>query len=262
MSYDDISTTEDDEARRRAIEEMMRLDRPRYFRDEAVQQEYRDILDRQEERQQGRERLLLAPGADQNPVSLNPADLRYLEAADSERIDDPRVLSDVTPDNDWTPGAQYAARRKRPRATGGVYEEDGRDYYRNKGHHEMPVGVYKHWNLQPETAKVFKDSTTGRLRGYYREYRYDPKTGNFWGPRRGNIWDGLHRAYNDAVIELSEDFLRTSGLHNDVSKMTPKQALDLLKLIRESEDPRIRDFNYNIRRIQRLFRLRSGSSDD
>jgi hypothetical protein len=39
---------DDDELRRRQIEEMMRTDRPRYFRDEAVQQEYREILERQE----------------------------------------------------------------------------------------------------------------------------------------------------------------------------------------------------------------------
>jgi hypothetical protein len=38
---------EDEDSRRKAeIEEMMRRDRERYFRDEAVQQEYRDILDR------------------------------------------------------------------------------------------------------------------------------------------------------------------------------------------------------------------------
>jgi hypothetical protein len=41
---------DEDEIRKRQIEEMMRLDRPRYFRDEAVQQEYRDILDRQAQR--------------------------------------------------------------------------------------------------------------------------------------------------------------------------------------------------------------------
>jgi flagellum-specific peptidoglycan hydrolase FlgJ len=38
---------DEDEIRRREIEEMMRSERERYFRDEAVQQEYRDIIDRQ-----------------------------------------------------------------------------------------------------------------------------------------------------------------------------------------------------------------------
>src|SRR5215208_6234888 len=40
--------SDDEDSRRKAeIEEMMRSQRERYFRDEAVQQEYRDIVDRQ-----------------------------------------------------------------------------------------------------------------------------------------------------------------------------------------------------------------------
>ena len=225
MRDDDPPMIEDDEARKSAIELLMRTDRPRYFRDEAVQREYLQILEREEARQQGSERKLLAPGADvsipvkrstvgqqrrnrvgaltgtqsevqagrdpavdQNLLSFDPVDLLYLDAADSERINDSRVLSDVTPDSDWTPGAQYA-QRKRPPATGTVHEEDGRQHYRDGGHHEMPEGVDKKWNLHPETARVFRQSTTGRNRLTYRE---TPD-----GPPIGNIWNPLHEAYSD-----------------------------------------------------------------
>jgi hypothetical protein len=45
--YEPFTDDEEDRRRKAEIEEMMRLDRPRYFRDDAVQQEYRDILERQ-----------------------------------------------------------------------------------------------------------------------------------------------------------------------------------------------------------------------
>jgi hypothetical protein len=40
--------------------------------------------------------------------------------------------------------------------------------------------------------------------------------------------------------------------------MTPDQARDLLQEIRESDDPRIRDYNRMIRMLRRLFRFRGG----
>ena len=145
---DDLPIIED-EARKREIEILMRTDRPRYFRDEAMQREYLEILEREEARQQGGERKPLAPGADvgipvnrstvdqqrrdrvgaltetqsdphardlavdQSLLSLDPEGLLYLDAADGERIADSRILSDVTPDNEWIPGAQYATSRGR-----------------------------------------------------------------------------------------------------------------------------------------------------
>jgi hypothetical protein len=246
MSFDDTPTIEDDEARRRVIEEMMRLDRPRYFRDEAVQQEYRDILGRQEARQQGRERSPLAPG-----VEVDPMDLLSLDKADRERIDDPRVLSDVTPDSDWTPGAQYAGRKRTPDALRGILDDKGERYYRPQGHHEMPGEYYRKWKLQPEVAEIFKGSTTGYVSGWIRKTPDGSPIGHYWSP--------LHQAYNDAVEELAlSSFFPDKGILLDGSNMTPPQALELLELIRLSEDPRIRDFNYNIRRLQRAPGLRGG----
>lgn len=146
---------EDDEdtIRRRQIEEVMRADRPRYFRDEAMQQEYRDILGRQKTQQPTRERNLSAPGVEvsapvergadgnQNPGSRDPADLLSLRMADNKRINGPRIVSDVTPDNDWAPGTQYAG-WKLPPELEHIYEKGGRKYYREKGHRaqrESPI---------------------------------------------------------------------------------------------------------------------------
>ncbi|HZS63560.1 MAG TPA: hypothetical protein VFA53_03540 [Xanthobacteraceae bacterium] len=139
-----------------------------------------------------------------------------------------------------------------------VTDVDGKPYYKPGGHHEMPEGVYNKWSLQPETRKVFQQSTTGTL-GTTMQLTPD-------GPRIGNIWEGarggLHRAYNDAVTELGNRFIEANKLRPDASDMTPDQARALLKEIRMSEDPRIRDFNLNMRRIQRLRRLRGGGGDD
>ena len=63
MRDDDLPTIEDDEARKRTIELLMRTDRRGYFRDEAMQREYLQILEREEARQQGGERKSLAPDA-------------------------------------------------------------------------------------------------------------------------------------------------------------------------------------------------------
>jgi hypothetical protein len=120
----------------------------------------------------------------------------------------------------------------------------------------MPEGVHKKWKLRPETQKVFRQSSTGTLGA---TLRIIPDA-----VRQGNVWDGdggLHLAYNQAVEELSNRFLRDHNLRPDASDMIPNHAHALLKLIRESEDPRIRDFNANMRRIQRLRRFRGGADD-
>jgi hypothetical protein len=53
MRDDDLPIIEEDEARKRAIELLMRTDRPRYFRDEGMQREYLQILEREEDRRSG-----------------------------------------------------------------------------------------------------------------------------------------------------------------------------------------------------------------
>ena len=75
---------------------------------------------------------------------------------------------------------------------------------RPKGHHEMPKGVYSKWDLAPETAKVFDQSTTGELpKGRVPLDDEGVLRGHYWnGPR------GEHGAYNKAVTELSDKFMR------------------------------------------------------
>lgn len=75
----------------------------------------------------------------------------------------PRTLSDVTPDNYWIPGADYAAE-----------------------HHEFPRAHYK--RMPPETRKVFDRATVGQLFLSIDGRRHE--------------YDAFHRAYNTATGEL------------------------------------------------------------
>ena len=133
-----------------------------------------------------------------------------------------------------------------------VTDVDGSPYYAPKGHHEMPQGLYSKWNLSPETAKVFDQSTTGELpKGRV------PIDDN--GIPKRHYWDGAsgqHGQYNSAVKELSETFMRDHNITPET--MTPDHARNLLQAIRESEDPRIRDYNRMIRMLRRVFRFRGG----
>jgi hypothetical protein len=87
--------------------------------------------------------------------------------------DEPEVLSDAAPDNDWLPGADYA----------GV------------GHHYAPRQIFKKFPFPPETRKVFERATTGPL------------------PFRGwHEFDDLHRLYSDAVEGLMGNFMKERNL--------------------------------------------------
>lgn len=145
-------------------------------------------------------------------------------------IDDPRVLSDATPDNDWIPGANYAA----------------------VGHHWVTREFYRKLPFSRETRKVFRDSTSGPLpwrvldERWQREYRHQ--------------FDKAHQEYNVAIYEFLTVYMSDRGIR--ASQMTPDQAREALRAIHESTDPRIRRYNEMIRfmrRVYRLYRLRSGS---
>jgi hypothetical protein len=133
-----------------------------------------------------------------------------------------------------------------------VTDAFGQPYYQPGGHHEMPRGVYDKWNLQPETRAVFKGSTTGTIPQMWLRTSPDGvPVGNFW-----NGANGAHANYNKAVQELSDRYLQTNKI--SPTEMTPDQARGLLKEIRETQDPRIKDFNATMRLIRRLFPLRTG----
>jgi hypothetical protein len=128
----------------------------------------------------------------------------------------------------------------------------GDPYYSPGGHHEMPQSTFRKWDLQPETRRVFDDATTGSLpTDTFRAGPDGLPQGHFWnGP------DGAHGRYNQAVNELSEKFLSDRSIRP--SDMTPDDAWQLLSEIRESKDPRIRDYNDSIRLLRRLRMLRTG----
>ncbi len=119
----------------------------------------------------------------------------------------------------------------------------------------MPRSIYNKWDLPPETRTVFEKSTSGSLpKGVVQVGPDGTPIGNFWNGK-----DGPHGRYNDAVGELSNKYLEKNNI--DLNKMTPDQARGLLKEIRESEDPRIRDFNNGLRTIRRIFRLGPGRGE-
>jgi hypothetical protein len=132
---------------------------------------------------------------------------------------DPRILSDVTPDNYWIPGADYAAE-----------------------HHEFPQAHYR--RMPRETRKVFDQARVGEL-----FLKLDG---------RGHEYDAFHREYNKATGELLEKFMEKSNIAKRPEQMTPDHAHAVLKEIAESEDPRIRLYREFVRRLRMFYRLRIG----
>jgi hypothetical protein len=130
-----------------------------------------------------------------------------------------QILSDVTPDNYWIPGADYAG----------------------QGHHEFPSSLYK--RMPRETQKVFDRGTSGQL--------YLGIDG------RRHEYDSFHREYNLAIEELLQRFMREQNI-TEPEQMTPDHARTVLKAIAESEEPRIRLYREFIRRLRLFYRLRAG----
>jgi hypothetical protein len=176
--------------------------------------------------------------------------------------DQPRVPAGNPDGGQWTADEQSTDEESEPdtiqlaQSKDAITDADGNPYYQPGGHHEMAKGVYDKWNLQPETRQVFDQATTGRLPPMILRNSSDGvPMGNFWnGP------NGAHGIYNEAVGELGDQFLEQNGIKPE--EMTPDQARDLLKEIRESQDPRIRDFNSAIRLLRRLFPLRGGRGNE
>lgn len=162
-------------------------------------------------------------------------------------------LLNIAPDNGSIDGVDLAADFNQVGSDGKpITDLDGSPYYAPGGHHAAPGGVYSKMNFPPETRKIFDQSTSGELpKG---RYVVDDS-----GIPQGHYWDGTkgrHAEYNDAVKELMENFMRDRNITPEST--TPDHARDILKAIRESEDPRIRDYTRMIRILRRIFRLRGG----
>lgn len=151
-------------------------------------------------------------------------------------INDPRVISDAVPDNDWKPGAQYAQTDTRqPEEWGRVTASN-----KGKGHHFIPEAVVNKLNISDEARRIFERARTGPLN--------DPTANRF---------DHAHRQYNKAVHDELKGYLDKNNI--DAQKMTETQAKDFIKQLHRSRDERIKSFNSRaIWRHIRLLLLRSG----
>jgi hypothetical protein len=109
---------------------------------------------------------------------------------------------------------------------------------RPKGHHFVPRSIYRDLPLSPETRAVLDRATTGPLQS---------------GPHG---WSKEHDVYNKAAREHFERFMSSNGIVPE--KMTAVQAKDFVENIRQSTDPRIRDFNLNLYRRELNYILRFG----
>jgi hypothetical protein len=157
-----------------------------------------------------------------------------LNEPDTKRTTDarhsPEILSDVTPDNLWIPGADYVA----------------------DGHHEFPRAnckgkrfIEKYGEMSPETRKVFDDAKTGRL--YVRSIN-----------GRRHEYDAFGRIYEAATDELLDSFMKENNIANR-RDLSPDHARAVLKAVAESQDPRILSYRNFIRLMQLFPWLRSGA---
>jgi hypothetical protein len=155
---------------------------------------------------------------------------RKVEVSGAGRINDPRVISDVTPDNHWMVGADYAA----------------------VGHHETPQQLFRKLRLRPDTLAEFDKAVSGPLGLRV----LDPITGE---PIFQHRYDRPHREYNRAVGELFKmylDGLQARGIAPE--QMTPDHAKEFRKLIYISQNPRIRGYLDGIRLLRNLRQWRVG----
>ncbi|MBL8837073.1 MAG: hypothetical protein JNL66_12550 [Alphaproteobacteria bacterium] len=108
--------------------------------------------------------------------------------------------------------------------------------YAAVGHHFMPFGVSSRWRFSQRALDYFDEQTTGPMG--------EPM----------HRWSTEHDTYNEAVAELTNRWLHERQIRP--SRMTQQQARDLMREIRESNDPRIRDFNNRAIAQARQFRAR------
>lgn len=133
-------------------------------------------------------------------------------------VSDSRVLSDADPEP-LISGSDYA----------GV------------GHHNVPRAVFKleKYKFSDDVLKTFDRATTGHLN--------DPTT---------NVFDKVHRAYNKAVEEALDDFIKRNNISE--GKMTSHQADKFVDEVKKSRDPRIRSLLNRILWGEVRFRMRNG----
>jgi hypothetical protein len=179
---------------------------------------------------------------------------RLLRDGKAYHPNQPRVPSGSREGGQWTSEGSEGAKPIRVAQLGAaVTDAYGEPYYNPGGHHEVPKQVYEKWQLRPETLQAFKQATTGPVPDWSLRTTPDgAPSRHYWGGA-----ENLHKSYNGAVQDLADRFLEKNGITPE--QMSPEHARALLREVRESDDPRIRDYNRNIRTMRRLFRLRPGA---
>jgi hypothetical protein len=158
-----------------------------------------------------------SPSRSSSALAGNP-DAGQWTSGGGEAAGVPEILSDITPDNYWIPGADYAAE-----------------------HHEFPQANYKKMPLA--TRKVFDRATIGELFLSLDGRRHE--------------FDVFHRQYNAATADLLDRFMQEHNII-EPEQMTPDHARAVVKAIAESNDPRIQYYREFIRRLRMFYRLRIG----
>lgn len=146
-------------------------------------------------------------------------------------IDDPRVLSDADFER-VIPGAQYAQNLADVITTRG-------------GHHIVPQSLYEHWS--EDARRVFNAHRIGPIDN---KLILQTEPG---GNLVRHVYDKAHRLYNLAVADVSERFFREKNI--DPKRMSSAHALELRARVDTSPDPRIRDFNSQMRLLARVTRV-------
>jgi hypothetical protein len=126
----------------------------------------------------------------------------------------PQTSSDVTPENDSIPGADYAG----------------------EGHHEFPRALYK--RMPPETQKVFDRATSGRLYLGYDNRRHE--------------YDRLHREYNKATGEFLKRFMGTHNISEPEPMTHARAALKAIAESEDPRIRLYREFIKRLRLFYRL----------
>ena len=135
-------------------------------------------------------------------------------------------------------GGEFAGEK-----AGGPAVEDGEQTRynfpprRGRGHTWMPYGVYKKYNWQDETRKVFRNWTSGPL-----------------ADRTVNYNTAEHIEYNEAADEILKGYLEKNGITSE--QASPAQAREMIEEVLGSKDPRIAVLRRQIiREAQRYFRV-------
>lgn len=129
----------------------------------------------------------------------------------------------------WSGGAGVA-----PQMTGPSLSPRGS----GGGHHYVPKEVINdpELDLSERMKKVLRRSTTGRL------------------PNGMNTYNQAHREYSRAVKELVRSFMSETSIPG--SEMTEEHANELVRRVKRSSDPRIRNFNMQMWRARFKFIFR------